>query len=79
MPSKRRNNGRSKHGRGHVKAVVCSHCGRQVAKVFIAYLRTKPSSDSLSGISSMPVPRGISLRPKHSNVILFISNSIWRE
>ena len=33
MPSKRRNNGRSKHGRGHVKAVVCNHCGRQVAKV----------------------------------------------
>jgi hypothetical protein len=69
MPSKRRNNGRSKHGRGHVKAVVCSHCGRQVAKVFIAYLRTKPSSGSRLGTSSMPVPRGISLRPKPSNVI----------
>jgi small subunit ribosomal protein S26e len=32
MPSKRRNNGRSKKGRGHTNAVVCSHCGRQVAK-----------------------------------------------
>ena len=33
MPSKRRNNGRSKKNRGHTNAVVCSHCGRQVAKV----------------------------------------------
>ena len=37
MPSKRRNNGRSKKNRGHTNAVVCSHCGRQVAKVKILF------------------------------------------
>jgi small subunit ribosomal protein S26e len=32
MPSKRRNNGRSKSNRGHCAPVVCSNCGRYVAK-----------------------------------------------
>lgn len=32
MPKKRRNNGRGKKNQGNMSNVVCSNCGRQVAK-----------------------------------------------
>ena len=32
MPVKRRNHGRNKNNRGHVKTIVCVNCGRRCPK-----------------------------------------------
>lgn len=37
MPSKRRNNGRSKKNRGHTRPVNCENCGRLSGKVLLSF------------------------------------------
>lgn len=40
MPKKRRNSGRSRHGRGHTRLVDCTHCACKPAKVLHAHAHT---------------------------------------